>query len=375
MSSYNNIRKIKYTKTPTDVVSLHEYIMFEDSHAKEKYVVFKFSNNVNQRLFEFKFEVLQYNRDNELIEKSVVVHSNFVAEANDLFVPNAKLKVNFECESLEVRLEEAAFDRVIWHDGEFLDNSYRFEEYAENVTKQKAQPASGESKEKKKKKKHKEKKQYKIGFNIRNISKRNHAAFPAVFNVILSIVFVALIVLSTFYFKQITGAFAVGDFVVKESSFGYVTIVNYSGNEEYIEIPDVLDEKYTVTKIADGAFRRSGIKTVEIKTSRDLTIEGGAFENCSGLVAVVGNDCGRVTLMEGAFTDCKNLKSFEVSTAWLGKKCFDGTHALESLSFDGVLYYNEEGARLLDIFNGLEEINFKCYPNQYYPAEFYESKK
>ena len=47
MSSYNNIRKIKYTKNPTDVVALQEYIIFEDSHANEKYVVFRFSNNVN----------------------------------------------------------------------------------------------------------------------------------------------------------------------------------------------------------------------------------------------------------------------------------------------------------------------------------------
>lgn len=375
MSSYNNIQKIKYTKTPTDVVSLHEYIMFEDTRAKVKYVVFRFSNNVNQRLFEFKFEVLQYNKDNELIEKSIVVHSDFVAEANDLFVPNAKLKINFECQSLEVKLEEALFDRVLWRDGEFEDNSYRFEEYAETVTKQKPLTDSNEKQSKEKKKKNKnKKKQYKLGFNIRNIFRRNHAAFPAVFNVILSVVFVALVVFSMIYFQMTTGAFAIDDYVVKESSSGYVTILNYSGTEENIEIPSTLNDKYTVTKIADGAFRNSSIKSVEIKTSRDLTIEKGAFKNCSNLVAVVGADCGRVTLMEGAFTDCKKLTNFEVETARLSKKCFDGTNAIKTLIFDSVLFYDDD-AKLLDIFNGLDSISMNYNSNSRYPDEFYAGIK
>ena len=50
MSSYNNIRKIKYTFNPADPVTLKEYILFEDYRDKNKFAVFKFANNVNQHL-------------------------------------------------------------------------------------------------------------------------------------------------------------------------------------------------------------------------------------------------------------------------------------------------------------------------------------
>ena len=355
MSSYNNIRKIKYTKNPTDIVTLHEYIIFEDSHAKEKYVVFKFSNNVNQRLLGFKFEVLQYNKDNELLEKSVVVHENFVAEANDLFVPNAKLKINFECESLEVRLESASFDRVIWSDGEFKDNSYRFEQYAETLTKKGEKPApAAESKQHQKAAEPKQNKN-KLDFSIKNIFRRNKAVFPAVFNVILCVIVIGFVIFSTFYFKRVTGAFAVGDFILEESSPGYVSIVNYTGNSESVTIPSNFEDgRYYVIKIAKGAFGNSTVKGVEFKTEKSLTIETGAFANCGNLASVTGTkSCGDITLMEGAFTDCSALTSFTVSTAQLCRKCFDGTNNITILVFDSVVFSD---GKLLDIFNGISSI-------------------
>lgn len=368
MSSYNNIQKIKYTKNPSDVVSLHEYIIFEDTHAKEKFVVFKFSNNVNQRLFELRFEVLQYNGDNELIEKSVVVHNNFVAGANELFVPNAKLKVNFECQSLEVRLETASFDRVVWSDGVFSDNSYRFDSYAETVTgSAQTLPASEEKKSHGKKQKQKKNK---FGFNIRNISRRNRAVFPAVFNVILSVILIGLVVFSTFYFKNVTGAFSVGDFVVKESSTGYVTILGYAGSDENIEIPSTLDDKYSVTKIGEGAFRNSDVKNIVLNTQRSLVIETGAFNGCNALTVISAADgCGEVTVMESAFKNCKALNEFNVPTAKLCKKCFDGTHNVKTLKINSVVFTD---GRLLDIFNGLESVTLNYSVKATYPASFYE---
>ena len=371
MSSYNNIRKIKYTKNPSDVVSLQEYIMFEDSHAKEKYVVFKFSNNLNQRLLSFKFEVLQYNRDNELLERSVVVHENFIAEANDLFVPNAKLKVNFECESLEVKLESASFDRVIWSNGEFKDNSFSFESYAETV----AKPArSSKSSDDKKKTKEKKKKKNKLGFIFRDVSRRNRAIFPSIFNVFLCIVVIGLVVFSTFYFKRVTNAFAIDGFVVEESSTGYVTILDYTGGEDTVTIPAKLeseDESYYVTKIARGAFSNSTVKSIEFYTSRSLTIETGAFVKCSRLTDVIGDvDCGEIVVMEGAFTNCTALASFVVPTSRLCRKCFDGTDNIKNFEFGDVVF--TEG-RLLDVFNGLKNISFKYFPKyDYYLRSFPE---
>ena len=374
MSSYNNIRKIKYTKTPSDIVSLHEYIIFEDSHAKEKYVVFKFANNVNQRLLAFKFEVLQYNKDNELLEKSVVVHDNFIADANDLFVPNAKLKVNFECESLEVKLESASFDRVVWSGGEFSDNSYRFESYAETVAKPvKVTPVETDGKNSKKDKIKKQNKN-KFDFNIKNIYRRNKAVFPAVFNVILCVIVIGLVVFSTFYFKRVTGAFEIGDFIVKENSPGYVTVLEYKGEKEDVVISSTLelkDEVYYVTKIAGGAFRNSSVKSVAFTTGKAVVIETGAFSNCGSLMSVSGeSSCGEITVMEGAFTDCKALSSFSVPTALLCSKCFDGTNNIKNLRFNRVVFND---GKLLDIFNGLKSISLNSlYMNAEVTASFLE---
>ncbi len=350
MSSYNNIQKIKYTKTPSDVVALNEYILFENSHAKEKYVVFRFANNVNQRLFEIRFEVLQYDADNRLIEKSVVVHKDFTADANGLFVPNAKLKVNFECRSLEVNLEEAVFDRVIWSGGTFADNPYRFETYAETV----AKPATSPVPEVKKQPVAAKKKNS-LSFNIRNIFRKNKSVFPAVFNVILCAIFVALVVASTFYFKQVTGAFGVEGFIVKESSAGYVSILGYNGGEDNVEIPATLGE-YTVTKIAGGAFKGSSATSVKIKTERPLVIETDAFKGCKKLTSVTSSSLGTVTVMEGAFKDCTALTEFVVPAAQLCAKCFDGADGIKFLAFYSVLY---SGGRLLDLFVGLNSITLK----------------
>lgn len=371
MSSYNNIRKIKYTKNPEDVVALQEYIIFEDSRAKEKFVVFRFANNVNQRLFEIKFEVLQYNSENELLEKSTVIHKNFTAEANDLFVPNAKLKVNFECASLEVRLESASFDRVIWSGGEFSDNSYSFDEYAEKAANN-SQPAQKPQKQNNTTNPTKNKvKKNKFGFNIRNIFRKNKAVFPAVFNVILAVILIGLVIGSVFYFKSVTGAYSVDDFIVKQSD-GYITVLNYSGDKTEVEIPDTLGE-YHVAKIADGAFKKSKVTAVNIVTTKPLYIETGAFDGCSSLVSVSSSyDCGKITVMEGAFKNCSSLKTFALPTAELSKGCFDGTNAIKELIFSKTVF--TEG-KLLDLFVGLDSITLTTLSGNrtvIVPEDFYD---
>ena len=76
MSSYNSIEKIKYTDDISDAVSLDEYIVFGNERNEEKYIVFKFYNNVNQKLLGMKFEVSQYDMHDNLIERSVVIYNN-----------------------------------------------------------------------------------------------------------------------------------------------------------------------------------------------------------------------------------------------------------------------------------------------------------
>ena len=233
-----------------------------------------------------------------------------------------------------------------WSGGEFTDNSYRFETYAETVVKDDKPDLTQSVKPAKAKKKNQKTNKY--GFNIRNIFRRNKAVFPAVFNVFLCIVLVALVVLSTFYFKNVTGAFTIEDFIVKESSSGFVTVLSYNGDGESIEIPAKLEDYY-VTRIGEGAFRNSAVKQIELKTERTCVIETGAFVSCKNLVAITSSATAEVTVMEGAFKSCTSLASFIVPTAKLFKKCFDGTNAIKSLVFGSVTYSD---GKLIDLFNG-----------------------
>ena len=126
MNSFNNINKIKYTRNQQEVVALKEYIIFDDEASKEKYVILKMANNLNQRLYEIKVEVSQYDENEELVEKIIVTH-NIKVEENDEFVPKAKLKVNYQCKSISFKLISARFERLRYENGQFFDIAHKFE--------------------------------------------------------------------------------------------------------------------------------------------------------------------------------------------------------------------------------------------------------
>ena len=71
-------------------------ILSYDDRNLEKYLVFKFQNNVNQYLNEIKFEISQFDEENNLIAKSIISHGGFYAKENEVFVPNYKLKAEKE---------------------------------------------------------------------------------------------------------------------------------------------------------------------------------------------------------------------------------------------------------------------------------------
>ena len=51
MNLFNRIEKVNYiSNNPNEFVSLQEYVIFDDERNQEKYVVFKFVNNLNQSL-------------------------------------------------------------------------------------------------------------------------------------------------------------------------------------------------------------------------------------------------------------------------------------------------------------------------------------
>lgn len=276
MSLYNNIQKIKYTKNTSEVVNLKEYIVFENERAEEKYIVFKFTNDVNQQLLGMEFEVSQYNAKNALIETSVVIYDKFLAKANEEFVPNAKLKVNYDCKTISIKLIKAAFDRFLWNEGEYEDNSYKFEHYfRDEQSRRPPQPAEKPSNKKPEKKKISGKR-----FELKRQTKKNIARFPAF---ILALVFIAVSVfagLSLYFFKKKSNKFTLEGFKLRVSAETNVSIYGYVGNEKDLEIPQMIG-KYTVVKIESGAFTDCDMETVSIDAS--VTIEKYAFVNCKKL--------------------------------------------------------------------------------------------
>lgn len=276
MSSYNNIEKIKYIKSTSEVVNLKEYIVFENEREEEKYIVFKFTNDVNQQLLGMEFEVSQYDYDKNLIETSIVIYDKFLAKANEEFVPNAKLKVNYGCKTISVRLIKAAFDRFLWNEGEYEDNSYKFEHYFEDEQYRKPAPAPAPVQKKVEKKKKISGKK----FEMKKQTKKNIARFPAFILALVFIAVTAFVGVSLYFFEKKSDKFTIDNFKLRVVYDDYVSIYGYIGSDEVVEIPQKLGD-YTVYMIESGAF--TDCKMTEVVINADLTIEKHAFVNCKKL--------------------------------------------------------------------------------------------
>lgn len=352
MSSYNSITKIKYTGTPTDVVTLQEYILFQDDKAKKKYIIFHFINNVTQQLLGMQFEVCQYNVDGNLIEKSVVVYNKFLAGAEEAFVPKAKLRVSFYCNTISIRIIQAAYDRFVWKEGEFEDNCYKFDHFfqdeqllaanAENAKKSKRQlkaEAKAEGKDKKEKQvkptKPTKRKKSKHPFIMKDATKKNQSRFPKFFNVVAMLAVIAFVVTSLILFKTDGTTFTEGDYdlrivhvdpVLNETE---VAIYGYNGTRTELIIPAKIGN-YIVVKVDSGAFENSKIKTVEFKGD-DVIIERDAFKNCANLTSVLSEKY--VIVQELAFTECPALVNVNLPNGTLTAGAFAGCTGIKELVY------------------------------------------
>ena len=289
MSLYNNIEKIKYSKATSEVINLKEYIVFENERKQEKYVVFKFVNNVSQQLLGMEFEVFEYNIDGDIVESTVVVYDKPLAGPNAEFVPNAKLKVNYACKTISVKLHKAAYDRFLWKEGEYEDNSYKFEHFHRDEQSRGTAPAAPAKKERipnpprKKPQKVSGKK-----FELKNQTKKNIARFPAVF---LAFVFIAASVfvgVSLYFFKDRSKRFTLQDYKLRlvDATAKTVSIYGYVGEDDELVIPGKIGD-YTVTRIQSGAFKDCKATSITINVDPSANgwyyIEKEVFVNCKNL--------------------------------------------------------------------------------------------
>lgn len=331
MSSFNNVTKIKYTGNSDDLVTLNEYILFEDDRNKRKYVVFRFINNVTQQLLGMRFEVSQYDLDGNVIEKSVVIYNKFLAGAEEDFVPKAKLRVNYDCKSISVRLIEAAFDRFIWKEGEFEDNSYKFDHFYrdEKLIEENKKLLEKQKKPKKEKKEPKKQKKSKRPFILRDSTRRNFARFPVVFNVLAFVIVLAFTLATLLIFKNDSKQFTYMNYYLREiSGSDDVAICGYEGSDTDLVIPATLGS-YKVTKIDSNAFRNSRITSVTINA--DVTVDGNAFVDCSRLTKVTSDYL--VNVMEKAFLRCEAVTEVTMPHAYFYEGAFAGSVNLKNASY------------------------------------------
>ena len=376
MSSFNNIEKQIYSSNQEDIVALREYIIFTNV-SSAKYVAFKFYNTVNQLLLKFKFEVLQYDKDLNLLEKEIIEYSAN-ASANDYFIPQAKLKVNDECTSIRYRLIFARFKTVYWENNEFHKVAMSLDDYREILKRETPKPKRKQkkllSKRQIKKATKKERKvmsklEKKIrkhkGFYIERQFKLYRGRFRKflVFNLSL-----AAIVLSYFAVvkfgeinKDVTyeGLNYVIEYKINNDQS--LTLENFTGKARKVVIPKSLSGR-TVKTIREGVFEGANIEYLEINA--DLKeIETFAFRNCVNLKEITGKgniysiqssafygctNLVKVSLPNvknvnsNAFENCYRIRELNLKNANLKNKALAGLYDLEYLTFgdcDGASFY------------------------------------
>ena len=318
MNLFNNIQKVKYTRNQQEVVSLKEYIIFDDENQQSKYVVLKLANNLNQRLYDVKAEISQYDEYEELVEKTVVAYSSKVEE-NDEFVPKAKLKVNYACKSISFKLIFARFERVKYENGEFYDIEHKFEVHQAKLSPVKQAPIIEVKKDQNKTSKFSSKESY--GKNI--------ARFPKFFNGLVCVLSVGFVVGTLFLFKLTTKHFSVDNYDYYNLNDKEIVITSYDGNEKELTIPSSVDGK-KVVRILKGAFKNSDIEKLTIKNA-NFVIESEAFKNCDDLKEIYISE--HATMLKRAFVDCDNISRVYMPKTNLLEETFTGINSLESLTF------------------------------------------
>ena len=91
------------------VVYLKEFIIYEQTQTKDKFVIFKFFNNYIEELNDVEFLIKQYDEDKVLIAETTLKYSNFKANKKSEFSPYTKLMVEDECHRIEAVLIKATF--------------------------------------------------------------------------------------------------------------------------------------------------------------------------------------------------------------------------------------------------------------------------
>lgn len=377
MSSFNNIQRVKNIDENKLCIYLDEYMFFTDDDRKHKYVVFKFVNQLNQTLKKMKVEISQFNKDNDLMVKSIIGYTNFEVEAHSSFTPNAKMQVNYSCTSIKAKVVYALYDSCEYDNGEFNEVETTLEDYVENdnvkIKKKRQKKLKKEYKQIKKEKKLElknvklqlkynrleakrmsrvkdyktSKKELNAAYSSKDVFNNNKPGKPlktfvGLFSVLIACSSLVLVPL----FAPSYDAFNVNDVEYSIQKSNQCFIRNYyvqndtvyvGKNIEYNDNPILDFEK--IQKWITSGFKENPFKKNKVSMSV-VGVDEGAFKNHPLSKITFSND--NITISKSAFENCKNLKSVQKNQfRSIGDKAFKNT-ALTSVTQNSALVVGSE---------------------------------
>ncbi|MBR6783216.1 MAG: leucine-rich repeat protein [Clostridia bacterium] len=154
----------------------------------------------------------------------------------------------------------------------------------------------------------------------------------------------------------------ISDFEYRNNYYGGKSIIKYTGNDENVVIPTVIEGK-AVIQISGTAFESNmNIKSVYIPDTV-YQISGSAFENCMNLESV-HMPIALYGIGDGAFANCKSLKEIELPNTLqrIGNAAFEKCYGLKyvkipkSIKYWGGKSFAKSGLKEAEFEEGLAEI-------------------
>lgn len=335
MSSYNKIEKYQYTKEQSEIVSLNEYLFVYDNQGKN--LLLKLQNHTNQILYHISLEILQYDKDNFLIAKSVIDYKDIINPAEE-FVPKAKMSLLIDCVKIEYNLIYAKYERFEYKDQQFIPIPFTIQDFKNISDESKKQNKVIKDKiEVRKEKKVKSKKSAKKELHIKDCTKSSKSLFYKVVFSVFSLLLITSMVVSVLYFKENSNEYYNGVFQYKiNDEYAYITGVNSELKE--VTIPERIDDKIVVS-IESNAFSFSSIEKINILFN-GLTIESKAFKNALNLKEIhQGTNVSKIIVKSYAFKNCKNLEIFNLPCVTsIGTGVFENCKSLTELNLPNATF-------------------------------------
>ena len=361
MNSYNNIKKVQYeSKSEKEPVSLVEYIQFVDDRNEQQYAVLKFKNKLTQRLYKISFTVQSFDENDNLIEKSIIEFSTLNVNENETFVPNAKLRLDYNTKTIKVDVDFAKFETCEYKDGEFTHVQYTFDEYIkhenEKVDSKEEKPIKEKEAKKVVKKEEKKEKKVKEKFgahSYEDITNANKTKAPLIISTIAILLFLVLSIFQFTTVKNRANYFTVGDFDYQIESSNSVSVLKYHGKSKDIVIQPTI-HKFYVIALETNSFKNTNVENITFENfskdfgeyvDREIYVRELALDNSK--IKSIKSPSRKVVFRNHACSNCKMLKDVNIPNGKLSANSLFDCTSVQTIECKE---FNADVNRFSDIF-------------------------